>query len=104
MNNKEQEELYYIEAKKRVSQLKWFYIHLAAYLVVVTFVIWNLFIIEDTPYTNAILAVNYTTVIVWGFFVVLNAIKVFKGRSLFNKKWEEKKIKEFMGENHKTWE
>ncbi|SHH40316.1 2TM domain-containing protein [Winogradskyella jejuensis] len=104
MSNKEQEELYYIEAKKRVSQLKWFYIHLAAYLVVVTFVIWNLLIIEDTPYTDAILAINYSTVVIWGFFVVLNAIKVFKGRSLFNKKWEEKKIKEFMGENHKTWE
>ncbi|GGI58003.1 2TM domain-containing protein [Winogradskyella haliclonae] len=104
MNRKEQEELFYIEAQKKVSKLKWFYIHLAAYLVVVACVIWNLIIIEDTPYTDAILAINYSTIGIWGFFVVLNAIKVFRGRSIFNKKWEEKKMQEFMGDNHKTWE
>jgi len=104
MDSKEREEFYYIEAQKQVSKLKWFYVHLAGYFVVVACVIWNFIIIEDTKYANTILVINYSTIVVWGFFVVLNALKVFKGRSIFNKKWEEKKLQEFIGENHKTWE
>ncbi|WP_296320529.1 2TM domain-containing protein [Winogradskyella sp.] len=104
MNKEEREQLFYLEAQKRVQKLRWFYVHLAAYIVVVACVIWNLLIIEDTKYTDAILAINYSTIFIWGFFIVLHIIKVYKGHSLFNKKWEEKKMKEFMGDDLKKWE
>lgn len=104
IHNKKQEQLYYIEAKKRVKKLKGFYIHLVAYLVTVSFIIWNLMIIEDTPHTNIILAINYSTLFILGFFILVFGIKIFRNRSIFNKKWETKKIKEFLGENKTTWE
>ena len=104
MNNRKKEELLYLKAQQRVNQLRWFYVHFASYLVVLGFIIWNLLIIGDTIYTNAILAVNYSTIFIWGFFLVLHAIRVFRKRTFFNKKWEEKKIKEFMGDKHETWE
>ena len=104
MNNKEKEELLYLKAQQSVNQLRWFYVHFVGYLVVVGLVIWNLIIIENTAYTDAILAINYSTIFIWGFFLVLHAIRVFKKRTFFNKEWEEKKIKEFMGNKHNTWE
>lgn len=103
-NSKKEEAYFYIEAQRKVSQLRWFYVHLVGYLVVLGLIIWNLIIIEDTKYTNAILAINYSTIIIWGFFVTLNGIKVYKGHSIFSKKWEEKKMKAFLGDNHKTWD
>ena len=77
MNNKEKEELLYLKAQQSVNQLRWFYVHFVGYLVVVGLVIWNLIIIEDTAYTDAISAINYSTIFIWGFFLVLHAIRVF---------------------------
>lgn len=104
MTDRDKEAQLYVEAQKKVSRLRWFYVHLAGYLVALGLVIWNLIIIEDTAYTNSILAINYSTIFIWGFFIILHAISVFRGHIIFSKKWEEKKIKEFTGDNQKTWE
>ncbi|WP_411767104.1 2TM domain-containing protein [Winogradskyella sp. A3E31] len=104
MTDKEKEEFFYIEAQKKVHKLRWFYIHLAGYVVVLGLVIWNLIIIEDTAYTDSILAINYSTIFIWGFFIVFHAINTFKERLFFSKKWEAKKLEEFLGKKNKTWE
>lgn len=104
MNQQEKNKRMYLEAQKKVSKLRIFYVHLAGYLVMAGFIIWNNIIIGDTKYTDAILAINYSTLFVWGFFVLLHGIRVFKSDFIFNKKWEEKNLKEFMGDDHKKWE
>ncbi|MBT8243778.1 MAG: 2TM domain-containing protein [Winogradskyella sp.] len=104
MNDKDNKALLYLEAQRKVSRLRWFYVHLAGYLVILGLIIWNLLIIEDTAYTNFILVINYSTIFIWGFFIVFHALRIFKGHIFFSEKWEEKKMKEFMGDNHINWE
>lgn len=101
---KDEKYFHFLEAKKKIARIRAFYLHLALYIVVLGLIIWNLFIIEDTPYTNTILAINYSTMFVWGFCVVLNGVFVFKGKSIFNKKWEERKLKEFLDDDANRWE
>jgi len=83
----------YLKAKKRVTELKEFYISLTSYVV---------FII-------ALGALNYYTnqwryawflwaAFGWGIGIVFHALKVFGGASMFGKNWEERKMKQFMEE------
>ena len=94
----------YLEARKRVTRLRVFYLHVILYLIAFGLIIWNLIIIEDTPYTNSILALNYSVIFVWGFFVVLNAIYVFRWKTIFNKKWEEKQLQNYLNDESSHWE
>jgi hypothetical protein len=41
---------------------------------------------------------NYGFFFWWGIFLIVHAVKVFGFPSLFNKDWEERKVKEFMNE------
>lgn len=89
----ESKELKYLKAKKRVAEIKEFYISLTSYVV---------FII-------AMAGLNYYTnewrypwflwvVFGWGIGVVIHANKVFGGVALFSKEWEERKMKQYMEE------
>lgn len=82
------EQTRYQEAKKRVEEIKGFYIHLVTFIVV-----------------NAVLAaINLLTspeylwfiwpIIGWGVGLIIHAFSVFSG--LWGKSWEERKIKEIM--------
>ena len=95
----------YVEAKKSVDKLKIFYIHLAGYIIVVGLIVWNFIIIEEGEYKNAIIWLNCTTLVTWGIFLFIHGWNTFKGRILFKKSWEERKIKEYMeADETKTWE
>jgi Na+-driven multidrug efflux pump len=79
----------YFKAKKRVEELKSFYMHIIAYIILIP--IW--------------IFINYKTY--WGFkwfwvpifgmgtSVIIHAFKVFR----HNNGWEERKIKEFMAKD-----
>lgn len=77
-------------AKKHVNELKIFYVHLAIYLLCVP-----LFI-----YLNYWSSVGFPwalfPVLGWGFGVGSHAAETFNYNPFFGKKWEERKIKEFM--------
>ncbi len=92
----------YRAAKKKVKDIKGFYVHLIVYLFINT----------------AIIAVNsykdweelgeiwtYSTAFFWGIGLLAHWVSVFGPNVLFGKDWEEKKIQELM-ENKKrnTWE
>ncbi len=85
----EQEQRAYEWAKKRVAEIRGFYIHLMVYVVVSI----GLFAI------NMLTSPSYLwflwPLIGWGVFVVLNALVVFGG-GLFGSAWEERKIHQLM--------
>ena len=84
------EEESYKRAKKRVGELRGFYEHLIAYVVVnIMLVIINLVTSPDTLWF-------YWVTIFWGIGVIWHAISVFGKRGKLGKNWEEKKIKEIM--------
>ena len=84
------EEESYKRAKKRVRELRGFYEHLIAYVVVnIMLVIINLVTSPDTLWF-------YWVTLFWGIWIIWHAISVFGKRGKLGNKWEEKKIKEIM--------
>ena len=95
----------YIQARKKVKNLKIFYIHLIGYIILVVLLCYNLWIIEG-PYKDFFTWFNTIMMISWTVFIGLHALHVFKGITFFSSSWEKKKLKEFMNEENKTnkWE
>ncbi|WP_425075996.1 2TM domain-containing protein [Psychroserpens sp. S379A] len=89
------------KAKEKVQKLKVFYLHLALYSVVVILLVYNLYIVAG-PYADNITALNITILVLWTAFICIHAWRVFKGSSLFNKSWEDRKTKQFLEENEES--
>lgn len=82
----------YERAKKRVEDIRGFYIHLAIYLVVNGFIIaQNLIISPDALWF-------YWPLLGWGVGILIHGLSVFVFEGALGKGWEEKKIKEMMDE------
>lgn len=93
----------YILAKKRVEKVSKFYKHLAVYVVVNIFLT-AVFIIGDLndgdTFKQAVFNYhNYKIWLFWGLGILYQALNVLGVNMIFNKSWEERKIKEFMNEN-----
>jgi hypothetical protein len=93
----------YILAKKRVEKVSKFYKHLAVYVVVNIFLT-AIFIVGDLndgdTFKEAVFNYhNYKIWFFWGLGILYQALNVLGVNMIFNKSWEERKIKEFMNEN-----
>lgn len=86
----------YLAARRRVEELKEFYWNLGSYCIVIPFLIF----------------INYRTywefkwfwfpVFGWGIGLAFHAGKVFLDNGFFGRRWEERKIREYMEEDEKT--
>jgi len=85
----------YQRARKQVEEIKGFYIHLTVYVLVMAGLI----------YINLRYSPQYLwflwTMVSWGIGLLFHAMKVFSWFPFFNKDWEERKIKQYMEEEHK---
>jgi len=83
----------YQEAKKRVEEIKGFYLHLIAFIVVNTVLL----------VINLITSPEYLwfvwPIIGWGVGLLVHAITVFG--NMWGKSWEERKIKEIMEKDNR---
>ena len=87
-------------AKKRVEELKGFYIHFTIYILVNTFIstmkiVRNLG--EGESFSQAFF--DFGTFAVWFFWgigVFFHGLKVFSYNPFFGKDWEKKQIQKFM--------
>lgn len=91
----------YIRAKKRVKDIKGFYIHLIVYVLVNLFIsgiiIFGLTQSGDTFGEALTNFGTYSTAFFWGIGMFFHWLGVFGFKSLgFGKDWEERKIKELM--------
>jgi hypothetical protein len=87
-----EEGIKYQRAKKRVEALRGFYTHLGVYVLVniVLFLI-NIVTSPDSLWF-------FWPLLGWGIAIVVHAFSVFGSGRLFGADWEEKKIREIMGE------
>ena len=73
------------KAKKRVEELKGFYIHLAIYIIINSFIMVNILIRAlgdgDT---------------FWGIGLAFHAAKVFNYNPILGKNWEERQIQKYI--------
>lgn len=97
-----------IRAKNKVRQVQIFYLHLVLYFIVVGLLLWNFYILEEGPYKTNIITLNLSVLVGWTVFIILHGVIVFKGKQLFNKRWEDKKTEEFLknkeGDKSTFWE
>ncbi|WP_299053061.1 2TM domain-containing protein [uncultured Polaribacter sp.] len=100
---KEQE---YIRAKKKVKEMKAFYIHLIVYVLVNIFLSGIIiFGLTQSGETLAEATSNfgvYSTWIFWGIGLFFHWLNVFGFGSIISKDWEAKKIKEIMEKDKQT--
>ncbi len=90
------DDMRYERAKKRVEELKGFYGHLTAYIIVNVFLaIINFF---TTPGFWWFLFVTFF----WGIGLISHAASLFLKRGIFSREWEERKIREYMEEEEKN--
>lgn len=84
----------YNRAKKRLKDVKEFYSHLIVYVVI------NLMLfIINLVFTRGIWWFWFP-LIFWGIGLLFHFLGIFVfGNKVFGKKWEEKKIKEYMEED-----
>ena len=87
----------YEKARKRVKEIKGFYLNLITYLVV------NLVLLIINLVTRPHHLWFYWVAIFWGIGILFNAANIFlrKGRFM-GSEWEEKKIKKMMDRENKN--
>mgnify|MGYP001790960368 FL=1 len=79
-------------AKKRVDQLKGFYIHLTVYIVVNTFILINIMLHTENFWQWG----HFVTLFFWGIGILFHAANTFNYNPLFPKSWEERQIQKYM--------
>lgn len=82
-------------ARKRVDELKGFYIHLAVF-VIVNFILFLINLLSSPG-----IWWFYWITAFWGIGVIWHAFCVFIGDRLLGKEWEERKIKEYLEKKKK---
>ncbi|MCP4545251.1 MAG: 2TM domain-containing protein [bacterium] len=82
----------YEEAKERIQELRGFYSHL------LVFVLGNSFLFVVNLLTSRGDWWFYWPLLGWGVGIVAHGSWVFWGRGLWGKSWEERKIRELMGD------
>jgi hypothetical protein len=83
-----EQEIKYLKAKERVTELRDFYRHLGVYVIV------NLGLFLINMITSPETLWFIWPLMGWGIAIVLHALRVFGGA--FGSNWEEKKIDELM--------
>jgi len=95
----------YQKAISRVQEERSFYTHIGLYLICNTIIFIIILQLRDYFYDGYLLLNLISTPIIWGVFLLVHGLWVFRGAThnkkrfnlfVFTKKWEERKIKEIM--------
>lgn len=82
----------YKRAKEKLDKIKGFYIHATVYMIMVPVFIW-------LNYTSTSFPWAIFPIVGWGFGILGHASEAFEWHPVFNKNWEERKIKELMDDD-----
>jgi hypothetical protein len=84
----------YYRAKKKVEEIRGFYIHLMVYLIFVPFFIWLNFRTTSFPWA-------LFPIVGWGVGLLFHGFEAFGYSPFFGKNWEQRKIRELMEKEDK---
>ncbi len=99
------EEQQYLQARKKVEKVSKFFKHLSVYIAVNLFLS-AIFIIGDIEdgdtFNEAFFNIyNYKIWFYWGIGLLFQAISTFGLPVIFNRNWEERKLKKYLEEENK---
>lgn len=102
MDAEQRKQKSYMRAKNRVIAIKKFYQHLVVYIAInclISLLKINDYIDDEESLADTLSRFDiYIVWIIWGFFVLLQAIRTFKPTVFMGSDWEERKIQEYMNE------
>lgn len=93
----------YDRAKKKVEKEKGFYGHLTAYIIINVAIILISIDFGRGDFQNWLRWNLLTTPFFWGIGLAIHAINVFMPKTSFLKKWEEKKMKQYLDEDNELF-
>ena len=100
MESYNKDNIKYLQAKKRIKQIKGFYIHALVFVLVNAFIILEKIINgEHVAGEPQIKISQFLTIILWGIGLLAHGLSVFLPNFILGKNWEEKKIREIMKKN-----
>ncbi len=94
-----QEQERYNRAKKRVDNIKGFYIHLIVYLIINTFIIVKIYSERIQDNEEFWEWQSFFTAVAWGVGLAIHGLNAFGPDLFFGKNWEERKIRKLMEED-----
>ena len=86
----------YLKAKKKVKSLRKFYLHLFIFLIVNMTLLFKLILLEKDESLDTFVWLVLNIMITWSIGIIIHAWRVFEGKILFSKNYEERKIQEYM--------
>ncbi|MBT8269193.1 MAG: 2TM domain-containing protein [Bacteroidia bacterium] len=86
----------FIEASERVKALRNFYLHLIIFIAGSLLIASLLFQVDPGAYAVVWTWLILSTIISWFIGLCIHAWCVFGNRVLFSKKWEDRKIQEYL--------
>ena len=86
------DDLAYRQAEKKFREMKGFYIHATAYVLVNIFIIFTI-VKSGNPVSDI---KNYAVAFFWGIGLLAHGISVFLPGLFWGREWEEKKIRKLM--------
>jgi len=89
---KELEDEKFKRAKKRVDEIKGFYIHASIYVIINTFILINIFLNTDSFWEWP----HFITPFFWGIGLFFHGTRVFGFNPLFSRSWEERQIQKYI--------
>lgn len=87
------------QAKKRVEEIKGFYIHLAVYLAINAFIMINIAVRSYNDSDSFWEFGTFVTPVFWGIGLLFHAIHTFNLNPFFGKDWEKRQIQKYMDED-----
>jgi hypothetical protein len=90
------EEEKYRRARKRIEEIKGFYIHLFIYLIINTVILVVIYVATRDEGGNFWEAGHFFTLFFWGIGLLFHAIHTFKLNPFFGEKWEKRQIRKYM--------
>lgn len=95
MDNSKLKDQKYLKAKKKVKNIKGFYIHFGIFLLVnsIVFLVISLIDVDVAPFWE------YYPLAGWTIALAIHFYAVFGINIVFGKEWEERRIKDLMDTN-----
>ena len=89
-------------AKKKVDNLKGFYIHLTVYILVNAFILINIYL--ETVRSNSEFWTweHFFVLFAWGIGLFFHAVGVFRLNPFFGKDWEKRQIEKYIREDEEN--
>lgn len=102
MENYEQDK--FNRAKKKVADMKGFYVHLMVYVLVNMFILVNIYLATAKDGESFWKLGHFFTAIFWGLGLLFHGAHVFSLNPFFGKNWEEKQIQKYIDKDKRDSE